>query len=422
LNATAPLDVAIIGGGPAGSCAGTFLARSGLRVGIFEKTHFPRFSVGESLLPYGNDILRELGVWPKLEAAGFMPKYGAEFCTGDRSRTQRFWFARNLAPQYEHSFQVERATFDKLLLDHAREAGCAVTEGARVTSIDTPDEPVMALRYVTDSGENGASARWVIDASGRGGLVGHLLGWKKTRTQPTRRMAIYGHFRGVFRNAGKAAGHITIVRLAGGWFWLIPLDAGKTSVGLVLPVQDLYGRNPADAFDAAIAGSAELRDRMRGAERIGVLHTTGDYSWRFPRFSTRRILLAGDAAGFVDPIFSSGVLLALKSGKLAARSILRADARGRGLSWLERRHYRRSLTRGMSTYSRLIRDFYDRAGFEVFMNPSPVLDMPVAVAHLVGGNTDLTGGLLAKLWAFHALCRLQRVLRIAPRLFASTGT
>jgi 2-polyprenyl-6-methoxyphenol hydroxylase-like FAD-dependent oxidoreductase len=128
-------DVAIIGGGPAGAAAGAILALAGKKTVIFEKERFPRFTIGESLLPHGNDLLKRIGVWEKIEKAGFLKKYGAEFCTGDRSRLQRFWFGRNLGPDHEYSYQVERAKFDELLLNHARECGVFVREATRISGL-----------------------------------------------------------------------------------------------------------------------------------------------------------------------------------------------------------------------------------------------------------------------------------------------
>ena len=144
---SAPIyDVAIVGGGPAGAAAGAQLSKAGKRVIILEKEAFPRFSIGESLLPCGNDLLREIGVWDKLENAGFLRKYGAEFCTGDGSRLQRFWFGQNMGQSHEYSYQVERAHFDQLLLDHSRSQGCEVHEQTRVESIDQQNAVSMTLQ------------------------------------------------------------------------------------------------------------------------------------------------------------------------------------------------------------------------------------------------------------------------------------
>ncbi len=410
-------DVAIIGGGPAGSAAGTRLAKAGLRVTILEKEKFPRFCIGESLLPHGNDLLKEIGVWDKLEGAGFLRKYGAEFATADGERSHRLWFGDNLAPQHEFTYQVERASFDQLLLGHARESGCRVHEETRVTSLSQPDAAQMTLRAESPQGPLELDARWIIDASGRCAFAGSRAGLRRRVTQKARRVAIYAHFEGAVRHEGKAEGHITIVRAAGGWFWLIPLAGDRMSVGLVLPSDQVKGGSAEDLaaiFDQALASAPAAAARLRDARRTTPLRATGDYSWKFGSFATRRILLTGDAAGFVDPIFSSGVMLALRSGLRAADLLLKAEHSGRSLRPWERIAYTRRVTAWMNRYARLIRAFYDRAGFEVFMSPQPVLQIPRSVARLVGGQTEPGMADRIRLRLFDAFCRLQRRLDIVP--------
>jgi flavin-dependent dehydrogenase len=410
-------DAAIVGGGPAGAAAGTQLAKAGKRVIILEKESFPRFSIGESLLPYGNDLLRELGVWEKLERAGFLRKYGAEFCTGDGLRLQRFWFGQNMGPSHEYSYQVERAHFDQLLLDHAREQGCEVREQTRVDGIESQQNEITTLRCTGLNGDMAVKARWIVDASGRAAFSAGRIGLQRRSTLKKRRVAIFGHFEGVFRNGGKAEGHITIARFAKGWFWLIPLAGGRTSVGVVLPSEEARlnsGRRLEDIFEEAVRSNDEVRVRLQGAKILTPLRATGDYSWKFARFATPRLLLTGDAAGFVDPIFSSGVMLALKSAMRAADLIIKASSSGRSLTHWECISYTREVTRWMRQYTRIIRSFYDNAGFEVFMNPSPFLKIPGSMGRLVGGNTDPDFLDRCRLTVFHLICAAQRFLRMAP--------
>ena len=412
-------DVAVIGGGPAGAAAGTQLAKAGLKVAVLEKEKFPRFSVGESLLPHGNDLLREIGVWEKLESAGFLRKYGAEFCTGDKSRLRRFWFGQNLGPSCEYSYQVERSAFDKILLENARDHGCDVYEETRVTNIENPDTEFMTLRCEKGGETREITCRWVLDASGRSAFCGTRIGLRKHPTQSNRRLAIYGHFKGVFRNSGKAEGHITIARVPDGWFWLIPLAGNRTSVGLVLPSEKIRttgDRCLESIFQEAVLSTPEVKDRMSAAVPESVLRVTTDYSWKHSSFASRRVLLAGDAAGFVDPIFSSGVMLALKSGIKAAELIVKAEKSQRHLTRWERYAYTRKMTGWMNRYAGIIGAFYDRSGFEVFMNPIHFMKIPNSIARLVGGDAE--PGFLDRLRldAFMLICRAQRLASIAPSI------
>jgi flavin-dependent dehydrogenase len=275
----------------------------------------------------------------------------------------------------------------------------------------------MARESQTQAGE--VQARWIIDASGRSAFAGSRLGMQRRATQKERRIAIYGHFHGVFRNSGKAEGHITIVRIADGWFWLIPLAGGVTSVGLVIPseiARTVTAKGAEAVFNEAVSSTPEMKDRMRDTSATGPLRVTGDYSWKFSQFAGPRVFLSGDAAGFVDPIFSSGVLLALKSSLCAANLIVKADKTNRSLTWLERRAYTREVSGWMHHYSKIIHAFYDSAGFEVFMNPAPAFQIPGSIGRLVGGNA--APGFLdrLRLGAFFAICRLQRSLSIAPTI------
>ena len=407
-------DVVVIGAGPAGSVAGAYLARAGLRALILEKERFPRFAIGESLLPYGNEILKELGIWEELERGGFVKKYGADFCTGCNERFNRYWFRRVFGE--EHTFQVDRARFDHILMNRARAEGCEVVEGAKVVSVDRAEEGKVLVNYEDSSGRHEIASRWLVDASGRSGVAGAAFRLPRRATRDRRMVAVYGHFRGVVRNGGEAAGHTVIVRFKEGWFWLIPLANDTTSVGAVIPPDLLrrHGGSLEAAFQACVEANPEVATRMAKADPVVPLRATADYSWRHASFAQDRILLTGDAAGFVDPIFSSGVMLAMKSGRLAALTIQKHEALGRGLTPRECRAYTGEIAAWMKLYSRIIRSFYDRAGFEIFMNPMPFLGIPRSIGLLVGGKMDLPLAQHARIALFGLICAAQRVLRIVP--------
>lgn len=411
-------DTIIVGGGPGGSTAGAFMAQAGQKVLIVEKLKFPRFRIGESLLPYGNDVLRASGVWPKIEAAGFIPKFGAEFLVGNDTKQLRLWFRRNLAPVHEKTFQVERAKFDQILLDHAVSCGCEVRQECGAKSVACDDDGVA----VTLGDDTMLRARWLVDASGRETFLAKALQMPRVSLPVPKRIATFGHYRGVYRNCGDAAGHISIVRLKDGWFWFIPLDAEKTSVGMVRSIEDLKqcGGDVEEWFAQTVAGSTDLRMRMEGATRVGELMTTKDYTYWYESLATPRALMVGDAGGFIDPIFSSGVFIALKSAQEAARAILHAG--DRGLTGGECRRYTAKAHRMMNVYFKLILAFYDNDAFEVFMNPVDRFGMIRTITGILAGNTENTFGLWWRMQFFYTVCRLQRRFALVPRLdFAETA-
>jgi flavin-dependent dehydrogenase len=205
-------DAIIIGGGPGGSTAGSVLAQAGKKVLILERERFPRFHVGESLIPYGNEEMRAIGVWPKLERSGFMPKLGAEFVTGNSTASTGILFARYLKPEYAQTFQVERSRFDQLLLDHAEEAGCEVWQETQVKSVKVSDDGVK-VTCVRGGETHELAARWIFDASGRDAFLGKQMQLPKTDLGLPKKFATFAHFKGVSRNDPPVDGHITVVRL-----------------------------------------------------------------------------------------------------------------------------------------------------------------------------------------------------------------
>jgi flavin-dependent dehydrogenase len=416
-------DAIIIGAGPGGSTAASALARAGKKVLILEREKFPRFHVGESLIPFGNDELRAIGVWDKLEQGGFMPKLGAEFVMGNSQAVTRIIFGRFLEPRYAKTFQVERAKFDQLLLDHAIGSGCEVWQETLVKSVAATDDGVT-VTCTRNGGEHELKARWIFDASGRDALLGKQLQLAKTDLGMPKKFATFAHFRGVHRNDPPADGHITVVRLSFGWCWIIPLDAEKTSVGLVQTLDHFRATElkPGECFERVVATTPELQRRLGEAVRVSDYFFAGDYTYRYLENAGPRWMLIGDAAGFIDPIFSSGVMLAIKSGYLAATEVLAADRAGTPLSPRARQRYTRRVGRMCKVFLKMIRMFYDNDAFEVFMTPKPDRKMEWAVNNLVAGNTDLGWKLRLRVWMFYLICAVQRHFTIVPRLHLETST
>jgi flavin-dependent dehydrogenase len=384
-------DLLVIGGGPGGSTAAAFARLRGMSVCVAERDEFPRFHIGESLLPIGNAVLGASGAWPKVEAEGFVRKFGAEFMLADGSDPKAIVFADGYVPGLESTFQVERARFDAILLDHARSLSADVRTGVTVRELVPSADFVTATLAPGAGASTTLRARWVIDAGGRDNL--YFSPGKKSFDPPPfpKRAAVYSHFEGVQRAEGPRGGNIIIVRIEDGWFWMIPISAERTSVGLVTSIGSLKaGGNPEAVFHATVAGSARLRSLMARSRPVAPFRVTADYSYVREEFASPRVVLIGDAAGFYDPIFSSGVYISTHSAQAAVETIGRAHAAGRPLSGSERRRYTRDLKSHCAAFRKLIEVFYDNDSFAVFMTQKPPLDLNCGLVSIVAGHVRLT--------------------------------
>jgi flavin-dependent dehydrogenase len=412
---TERFDAIVIGGGPSGSTVSTRLAQRGRRVLLLEKERFPRFHIGESLLPCSMPLFEQLGVLSSLESHGFLPKYAAEFVTADGTTTRRYAFADGLIPGAPSAFEVDRAEFDDVLLKHSARSGVDVREEMSVTRFELEPDEVEVFAKDVSGGITSFRTQILLDATGQSSLLAGRLAMRQMDLG-LKNFAVFSHFEGATRHEGPREGDITVVLVPGGWWWVIPLAKGRTSVGQVGPATLLDGRKPDAAYFAEqIAKTPYLAERLRSATRVAQVRTISDYSYVSKQLAGDRFVLVGDAGAFIDPVFSTGVYLGMVSAFRAAEAVDSALSRGR-YGRREFLGYEAWVKKQVATYKRFVKGFYRPEFVELLMAPSDFLDLRAAITSLLAGFGVDRPQVNSRVAIFLALAALNKRLNLAPRL------
>ena len=377
-NSSGQVDVIVIGGGPAGSTAATMLSKHGYSVLLLERSEFPRDHVGESLLPASIPVLEELGVMDDVQQAGFLPKWGATMIWG-MDKEPWSWYFRETNEQYPHSYQVWRPEFDKILLDNSRRHGVDVREKHRVVNVIFQDSKAVGVQFVDSEGDSDtATAGYIVDASGQQNVLGSQLNIK-TQDPFFRNLAVYGYYTGVPRLSEPAHNNIFIESYENGWCWNIPLHNGQNSVGVVVDGasnQNSIQKHGAEKFyRRELSKASYMSNLLESAVLKTEPSVIKDWSYSCSPMVGNGYILAGDAACFIDPLFSSGVHLALMSGVLAATYINTA-IKDETLGLASRSVYEDIYTKEYGHFRELARLFYssNRSVESYFWEARRVLD------------------------------------------------
>ncbi|HYN07093.1 MAG TPA: NAD(P)/FAD-dependent oxidoreductase [Vicinamibacterales bacterium] len=405
-------DVAVIGGGPAGSTVSTMLRQLGHSVVLLEKTPHPRFHIGESLLPFTLGLMRRTGFLPILEAGDFVPKWGARFVTADDKIGHTFYFSDAFTPEFPGAYQVLRSKFDHLLLEHSRSGGTDVRENHTVRDVEFGQDRVKLKVSGADGRPYDLEARYLADATGRDAFLATKLNLKLPDSS-LRKVAIFAHFKGALRDTGRDAGNTISVVIRGGWIWWIPLAEGITSIGVVVD-GDVFKRakmTPDEYFGDVLRRVPALAPRLVGAERVSPVHATSDFSYGTTALCGDRWLLLGDAGFFLDPIFSSGVHLAITSGISAAEAIhARLERPDRSGAFAQ---YVRTMIYNQHLYRRFIYGWYEPGFLELLLSPSRKFQLLQAVTSVLAG-APRSWSLTWRLQIFLFLVRLNQRVGLVP--------
>jgi flavin-dependent dehydrogenase len=380
------VDVIVVGGGPAGSTVSTLIAQRGYKVSLFERERFPRFHIGESLIPETYWVLERLNMLPKMQKSHFQKKYSVQFVNAAGKLSAPFYFWDNKPHECSQTWQVVRSEFDQMLLDNAREHGAEACDRVHVVEVLFDDDRAVGVRIKEPDGtRRDVGATVVVDASGQAAMMQNRF---KTRVwDPVlNKGAIWTYWEGAYRDSGRDEGATMVLQTANrkGWFWNIPLHGNIVSLGVVAPFDELFKhRGPHEqTYQEEVARCPAVQERIRNAKRVTGYFATRDYSYRSTTVAGNGWVLVGDAFQFLDPLYSSGVLLALKSGELASDAIIAGLQKG-DTSAAQLGRWGPMFNEGVDRMRRLVCEYYAGFSFGRFVKAYP---------HLTGTVTDLLIG------------------------------
>ena len=376
LNTPTDPDVIVIGGGPSGSATATLLAQKGLKVELFERDHFPRFHIGESLIPHTYHVLKRLGMLPKMRESHFTHKHSVQFVTEHGKLSEPFYFHDHEEEEWSQTWQVRRAEFDHMLLTNAREHGVTVHEGARVLEVLFEGTRAVGIRVKPEGQpERIVKAKVIVDASGQSSLIIDKLNLREWDPE-LKKAAVWTYWKGAYRDEGKDAGATIVLQTKdkAGWFWYIPLHDDIISVGVVASNEYLFQNRSTKDLEALYFEEVErcpgLKPRLENATRCDIFRAQKEYSYRAKQAAGDGWCLVGDAFGFLDPLYSSGVLLALTSAGMAADAIGDAIA-ANDTSEAKLRVWEKGFVQGMDRMRRLVVEFYEGLNFGRLVRRNP---------------------------------------------------
>jgi flavin-dependent dehydrogenase len=386
MSSSGSADVVVIGGGPAGSTVSTLLAQHGCKVQLFERDRFPRFHIGESLIPETYWVFQRLKMLDKMKASPFIKKYSVQFVNAQGKESAPFYFHDNKPHECSQTWQVIRSEFDLMMLDNAREQGVEVHQPARVLDVLFEGDRAVGVRVQDENGsQREVRARVVVDASGQSTMLQNRF--KLRLWDPVlNKGAIWTYWQGAYRDSGRDEGATIVIQTTNkkGWWWYIPQHDDTISVGVVAPFEYLFKARGSheQTYVEEVEACPAVQKRIAGAQRATGYFATKDYSYRSRQVAGDGWVLIGDAFGFLDPLYSSGVLLALKSGELAADAIADGLAKG-DVSAAQLGRWGDAFNKGVDRMRRLVCEYYDGFSFGQFIKRYP---------HLRGKITDLLIG------------------------------